>query len=108
MDKNGINQQEQDHEDEFDFDRKKKENNIEGEIKEDIIDTNIPEPEKDILFELYRIYKNKRNVYLHSSIDPSQTKIIEKLSEAQSISDEILYTIKKSYNVIFGGAYERV
>ena len=41
MDKNGINQQEQDDEDEFDFDSKKKENNTEGKIKEDIIDTNI-------------------------------------------------------------------
>ncbi len=50
---------------------------------------------------LYNIYSNKRNVYLHATIDPSQTPIIATLKEAISLSDEILKVISESYSIIF-------
>lgn len=56
---------------------------------------------KTALMKLYNIYSNKRNVYLHSTIDPSQTRIISTLKEALALSDEILQAIKESYKVIF-------
>ncbi len=65
------------------------------------MDNKISNAEKDALKSLYNIYKNKRNIYLHSRIDPSQTRVIENLSEAQRLSDEILDSIEKSYNIIF-------
>lgn len=64
-------------------------------------DINLSDKEKDCLNELYNIYQNKRNVYLHGTIDPSQTKIVENISEVQSLSNQILATIEKSYNIIF-------
>ncbi|NLW48278.1 MAG: hypothetical protein GXY86_13215 [Firmicutes bacterium] len=65
------------------------------------LDDNIHEDAKKELNKLYNMYSNKRNVYLHSTVDPSQTKIIETLKEAQDLSDEILQTIKDSYQIIF-------
>lgn len=56
---------------------------------------------KKQLNNLYNIYSNKRNVYLHSTIDPSQTRIIASLKEAQDLSDDILKAIKEAYNIIF-------
>ena len=56
---------------------------------------------KKELFKLYALYKNKRNVFLHATVNPSQTRIIESLKEAQDLSDEILQTIKDSYTTIF-------
>ena len=50
---------------------------------------------------LYSIYSNKRNVYLHATVDPSQTPIISTLKEAISLSDEILKAISESYSIIF-------
>ena len=50
---------------------------------------------------LYSIYSNKRNVYLHATIDPSQTPIIATLKEAISLSDEILKAISESFSIIF-------
>jgi len=64
-------------------------------------DITLPVGVKKVLNELYKIYKNKRNVYLHSRIDPSQTRIIENFEEAQSLSDEILEIIEGSYNILF-------
>ena len=64
-------------------------------------DNNIPAEEKAVLNELYSIYQNKRNVYLHSSLEPSQTKIVENISEVQSLSNQILSTIERSFNIIF-------
>ena len=61
----------------------------------------IPNNCKISLNKLYNMYANKRNVYLHTTNDPSQTKIIETLREAQDLSDEILQTIRDSYIVIF-------
>lgn len=75
-----------------------KDNGSESEIEKD---TNIPRAVKEELIILNRLYSNKRNVYLHSTVDPSQTRIIENLKEAQDISDEILQAINRSYKVIF-------
>ena len=57
--------------------------------------------EKDALNKLYLIYSDKRNVYLHSTVDPSQMRIIEKISEAKDLADEILNEIENSYNIFF-------
>ncbi len=65
------------------------------------LDVNITKDAKEELNKLYALYSNKRNVYLHSTVDPSQTRIIETLKEAQDLSDEILQTIKYSYPTIF-------
>lgn len=65
------------------------------------LDTRIHEEAKVALISLYSIYSNKRNIYLHSTIEPSQTRIIETIKEAQELSDEILHTINETYNVIF-------
>ena len=64
-------------------------------------DINLSDAEKHCLNKLYNIYQNKRNVYLHGTIDPAQTKIVENISEVQSLSNQILATIEESYNVIF-------
>ena len=71
-----------------------------GQSKIDL-NTSITVDEKAQLKKIYSIYSNKRNVYLHSTIDPSQTRIIATLKEAQDLTDEILGTIKVSYQVIF-------
>lgn len=63
--------------------------------------TNIPVDAKIELNKLYSIYKNKRNILLHTTIDPSQTKIIETLQEAKDLADEILNAIENSYNIFF-------
>jgi len=65
------------------------------------LDTNIPKDVKHELNNLYSLYKHKRNVYLHTTAEPSQTRIIETLKEAQDLSDEILLKIKDSYPIIF-------
>lgn len=49
---------------------------------------------------LYSIYSNKRNVYLHATVDPSLAPIISTLTEAISLSDEILKAISESYSII--------
>jgi hypothetical protein len=64
-------------------------------------DGQINDAAKSALIRLYSIYSNKRNVYLHSTVDPSQTRIIATLKEAQELSDEILQTINESYSIIF-------
>lgn len=64
-------------------------------------DANISSTEKDALNKLYRIYQNKRNVYLHSTIDPSQTKVVENICEVQELSSQILTTIEETYNLFF-------
>lgn len=65
------------------------------------LDAQIIENAKKALIRLYSIYSNKRNVYLHSTVNPSQTRIIEMLKEAQELSDEILQAINESYKIIF-------
>lgn len=62
---------------------------------------NVSVDAKKELNKLYSIYKNKRNILLHTTIDPSQTKIIETLQEAKDLADEILDAIENSYTVFF-------
>jgi len=64
--------------------------------------SNISQLHTEQLLKLYNLYKSKRNTYSHATVDPSQTSIIEKKDDAIEISDEILRTIKESYNIIFG------
>lgn len=68
-----------------------------------VIDTNqnISSDELTELHILYNLYKNKRNVYLHSSSIPSTTAIIETLDEAKDLAEDIVTAIKQSYSVIF-------
>lgn len=65
------------------------------------LDVNMHKDAKNELIKLYTMYSNKRNVYLHSTVNPSQTRIIETLREAQELSDDILDTINESYLIIF-------
>ena len=67
------------------------------------IDSNpdITEKEKIELKKLYSLYSDKRNVYLHATIDSSLTAIITNIKDAQSLSNQILDTIKNSYDVFF-------
>lgn len=64
-------------------------------------DANIPNDAKKELVILNKLYSNKRNVYLHTTVDPSQTRIIEYVKDAQDLADEIVEAIENSYNVIF-------
>ncbi len=72
-----------------------------GNKSEIDLDNNLTQDEKDALNRLYSIYSDKRNVYLHSTVDPSQMRIIEKISEARNLADEILNKIESSYDVFF-------
>lgn len=72
-----------------------------GKPSEIDLDNNLLQDEKDALNKLYVIYSDKRNVYLHSTVDPSQMRIIEKMSEARDLADEILNEIENSYNRFF-------
>lgn len=60
-------------------------------------DSKIPSDAKSHLNNLYSIYSNKRNVYLHSTINPSQTRIIPTLKEADDLASDILFAITDSY-----------
>jgi len=53
--------------------------------------------DQQILIKLYNIYKKYRHVYLHSTVDPVYTRIIESKKEAIEISDLILNMIRESY-----------
>jgi len=72
-----------------------------GSPSEIDLDNNLTQDEKDSLNKLYTIYSDKRNVYLHSTVDPSQMRIIEKISEAKDLADEILSEIESTYNIFF-------
>lgn len=64
-------------------------------------DSNIEQDCKKHLINLYNFYSDKRNVYLHATTDPAQTRIIPSLQEAQDLADDILNEISKSYDAIF-------
>lgn len=64
-------------------------------------DKNMTTNEKACLNKLYNIYNDKRNVYLHSTVDPSLMTIIEDYKEAEDLRDEILENIENAYNIIF-------
>lgn len=55
---------------------------------------------KEQLRRIYKIYQDKRNVYLHATIDPAQTRIIQTYKEASELSEEILHVIRDSYQQI--------
>ncbi len=63
--------------------------------------TDISSNDKKALYLLYNAYCDKRNVYTHSTVDPSQMKIIENYKEAEELRTEVLETIEKSYKIIF-------
>lgn len=75
-------------------------NNSNGlfELKDDRTSSTL---EAKQLLSLYSIYSNKRNVFLHATIDPSQTRIIETRQEAYDIVVEILKKIEESYNIFY-------
>ncbi|MDH8678872.1 type II toxin-antitoxin system RnlA family toxin [Fusibacter bizertensis] len=50
--------------------------------------------QKNALKSLYKMYSNKRNVYLHSTIDPSYTRIIQEKKEAYDLLFEVLDLIR--------------
>ena len=54
------------------------------------------------LCDLYKLYNDKRNTYLHAKVNPSMTSVISSYIDAKSIFDEIIDTIRSSYEVIFG------
>lgn len=58
--------------------------------------------EEKQLCDLYRLFSDKRNTYLHAKVNPSMTSVISSYIDAKSIFDEIVDTIKSSYEVIFG------
>lgn len=64
-------------------------------------DTLIGDDEKKELKKLNKLYSDKRNVYLHSSIDPELTPIIQNINEAKNLASNIISTIKTSYEIIF-------
>lgn len=63
--------------------------------------TDISADDKDALYLLYKVYCDKRNVYTHSTVDPSLMRIIENYKEAEELRTEILETIEKTYISIF-------
>ena len=69
--------------------------------------TDISSDDKKALYLLYDVYCDKRNVYSHSTVDPSQMKIIENYKEAEELRTEILETIEKSYNITLRYKNER-
>jgi len=66
------------------------------------LDANLTQGEKDALNTLYHLYSDERNLYLHSTVDPKQMRIIEDYKEAEELRDRILAEMEKSYNIIFG------
>ena len=76
---------------------------IDKETEKCLIDSNqdITEEEKIELKKLYSLYSDKRNVYMHATIDSSLTAIIPNIKDAISLSNQILDTIKNSYDVFF-------
>lgn len=64
-------------------------------------DARISKDSKKWLYKLYNVYSSKRNVYLHSNVEASQTRVISTLKDAKDLSEDILKVIKDSYLVIF-------
>lgn len=75
---------------------------IDKETEKCLIDSNPDITEEKIeLKKLYSLYSDKRNVYMHATIDSSLTAVITNIKDAQSLSNQILDTINKSYDIIF-------
>lgn len=60
----------------------------------------IPNKIKEDLKELHKLYNSKRNVYLHVPLNTTTTPIIEESTDMMDIVDEILDSIKRSYDRI--------
>lgn len=75
-----------------------KKNGVPSDIDTNI---NISQLEKDCLNNLYKLYSKRRSYYLHSTVDPINLPIIENITDAENIRDEILSEIERTYNVIF-------
>lgn len=63
--------------------------------------SDIEEKDKEALYQLYEMYNDKRNVYTHSTVDPSQMRIIQDYKEAENLRTEVLNVIEKTYKTIF-------
>lgn len=61
---------------------------------------NIPNKIKPDLIYLHKLYNSKRNVYMHVPLNTMSTPIIENSSDMMDIVNEILETIKSSYDRI--------
>lgn len=61
----------------------------------------ISNEQKRYLHLLYNMYNDKRNVYLHATVDPNFNKIIDNKQEAVELTDEILKLISDSYNIFY-------
>ena len=68
-----------------------------GQTILEIGDRDISEQKQKYVIELYKIFNNKRNVYLHGSFIPDQTAIISNISDAEDICDEIIEKVVSSY-----------
>lgn len=62
----------------------------------------ITEKVKKSISSLYLLYNDTRNVYLHSTVDPKQMRIIENVEEAAELRDKVLRAIENTFNDIFG------
>src|SRR5690554_4378993 len=62
----------------------------------------IPEKIKKSVSSLYLLYNDTRNVYLHSTVDPKQMRIIENVEEAAELRDKVLRAIENTFNESFG------
>ncbi|MGL5434983.1 MAG: hypothetical protein ACRDBO_06225 [Lachnospiraceae bacterium] len=67
------------------------------------IDNNsvIPTACKIELKKIYSILQNKRNVYLHATVNTTQTRVLESLAETRNIAEDILVSMRDSFKVIF-------
>lgn len=61
----------------------------------------IPREVKESLNKLYSMYSNKRNVYLHTTVDPALTRIIKRREEAKDLLYDILALLNRTYSIIF-------
>lgn len=50
---------------------------------------------------LYIMYTDKRNVYLHATVNPLTNKVVESKKEASELTDEIIDLIKESYEIFY-------
>lgn len=75
--------------------------NVKTQKDEIDLRNDILQKDKDALHKLYDTYCDKRNVYVHSTVDPSQMRIIQDYKEAEELRDEILEIIEETYKIIF-------
>ena len=61
---------------------------------------NISKRQQEFLVNLFRIFSNKRNVYLHGSFIPDQTAIISDINEAEDICNDIIDSVVSSYSLL--------